>query len=50
VQSTANVRQMWLDLLEWFDLYLRGRSTPAADRAGAASRGWTGPISRDVAE
>jgi dipeptidyl aminopeptidase/acylaminoacyl peptidase len=50
VQSTANVRQMWLDVLEWFDLYLRGRTTPAADRAGAAARGWTGPISRDIAE
>jgi dipeptidyl aminopeptidase/acylaminoacyl peptidase len=50
VQSTPNVRRMWLDMLEWFDLYLRGRTTPAADRAGAASRGWTGPISRDVAE
>lgn len=50
VLSTPNVRQMLLDMLEWFDLYLRDRAGPGADHAGVRSRGWTGPVSGDVAE
>lgn len=50
VLSTPNVRQMLRDMLQWFDLYLRDRVAPGPDQAGPASRGWTGPVSRDIAE
>lgn len=50
VLSTPNVRQMLLDMLEWFDLYLRNRTLVGHADAGVKSRGWTGPVSRDTAE
>ncbi|MDR5696600.1 MAG: S9 family peptidase [Armatimonadota bacterium] len=50
VLSTPNVRQMLLDMLEWFDLYLRDRAPAGGGHGGQRTRGWTGPVSRDVAE
>ncbi|MDR7468432.1 MAG: prolyl oligopeptidase family serine peptidase [Armatimonadota bacterium] len=46
VLSPANVRQMLLDMLEWFDLYLRNRVRTGAAPAGSGWRGWTGPSGR----
>lgn len=50
VLSTPNVRQMLLDMLEWFNLYLRNRTPVGHANAGMRSRGWTGPVTRDIAE
>lgn len=50
VLSTPNVRQMLLDMLEWFDLFLRNRGRSDGATGGLRARGWTGPVSRDVAE
>ncbi len=50
VLSLPNVRQMLLDMLEWFDLYLRARVRPGAELPGPAWRGWTGPPPQDVAQ
>jgi dipeptidyl aminopeptidase/acylaminoacyl peptidase len=50
VLSPRNVRQMLLDMLEWFDLYLRDRVRPGTGGVGPGGRGWTGPPARDVAE
>ncbi|MDQ7829336.1 MAG: S9 family peptidase [Armatimonadota bacterium] len=46
VLSPANVRHMLLDMLEWFDLYLRDRAPAHPPSGGSRGPGWTGPARR----